>query len=136
MNLFFDALNDPKGFDNFIKGIKKVIVQLLKQLAIMTAISAIFALVTGKSFADVFKVVTGLGKPTEGFKLFAQGGIVNSPVAGIVGEAGPEAVIPLHRLPQLMQQSQGTQNGEFTLRGQDLILALERSGNFRSRITG
>jgi len=42
----------------------------------------------------------------------------------------------LDRLPQLMQQSQGNQTGEFTLRGQDLILALERSGDFRSRITG
>jgi len=136
MNLFFDALNDPQGFDNFIKGIKKVIVQLLKQLAIMTAISAVFALVTGKSFADVFKSVTGLGKPSEGFKLFAQGGIVKSPVAGIVGEAGPEAVIPLNRLPQILGTSRGTTKGEFTLRGQDLILALERAGDFRARVTG
>ena len=55
---------------------------------------------------------------------------------GLVGEAGAEAIIPLNRLPQLMQQSQGTQTGEFTLRGQDLILALERSGDFRARITG
>jgi TP901 family phage tail tape measure protein len=136
MNLFFDALNNPEGFDNFLKGIKKVIVQLLKQLAIMTAISAIFALVTGKSFADVFKSVSGLGKPSEGFKLFAQGGIVTSPVAGIVGEAGPEAVIPLNRLPQMLGATSGSTRGEFTLRGQDLILALERAGDFRARITG
>ena len=31
MNLMFDALSDPEGFDTFVKGIKKVIVQLLKQ---------------------------------------------------------------------------------------------------------
>lgn len=136
MNLFFDALSNPEGFDNFLKGIKKVIVQLLKQLAIMTAISAIFALVTGKSFADVFKSVSGLGKPSEGFKLFAQGGIVTSPVAGIVGEAGPEAVIPLNRLPQMLGATSGNARGEFTLRGQDLILALERAGDFRTRVTG
>ena len=36
----------------------------------------------------------------------------------------------------LMQASQGKQNGQFTLRGQDLILALERAGDFRARITG
>ena len=71
-------------------------------------------------------------KPKE----FAKGGIVTSPMMGIVGEAGDEAIIPLHRLPQLMQQSQGKQTGEFTLRGQDLILALERAGDFRARVTG
>jgi hypothetical protein len=137
MNLMFDALSDPEGFDNFVKGIKKVIVQLLKQLAIMTAISAIFALVTGKSFVDVFKSVSGLGKPTEGFSLFANGGIVTKPTMGIVGEAGQsEAIIPLNRLPQLMGTMGSNQRGEFTLRGQDLILALERAGDFRTRVTG
>lgn len=137
MNLMFDALSDPEGFDNFVKGIKKVIVQLLKQLAIMTAISAIFALVTGKSFVDVFKTVSGLGKPTEGFSMFANGGIVTKPTMGIVGEAGQsEAIIPLNRLPQLMGTMGSNQRGEFTLRGQDLILALERAGDFRARITG
>ena len=137
MNLMFDALSDPEGFDNFVKGIKKVIVQLLKQLAIMTAISAIFALITGKSFVDVFKSVSGLGKPTEGFSMFANGGIVTKPTMGIVGEAGQsEAIIPLNRLPQIMGSMGGNQRGEFTLRGQDLILALERAGDFRARITG
>ena len=136
MNLFFDALSNPEGFDNFLKGIKKVIIQLLKQLAIMTAISAIFALVTGKSFADVFKSVSGLGTPSEGFTMFANGGIVTSPVAGIVGEAGAEAVIPLNRLPQILGNTSAGGKGEFTLRGQDLILALERASDFRARITG
>ena len=137
LNLVFDALSDPTGFDSFVKSIKKVIVQLLKQLAIMTAISAIFSLVTGKGFADVFKAVTGLGRPTEGFKLFAEGGIVTKPTMGIIGEAGQsEAVIPLNRLPQMMGSIGGNQRGEFTLRGQDLILALERAGDFRTRVTG
>ena len=136
MNLFFDALSNPEGFDNFLKGIKKVIIQLLKQLAIMTAISAIFALVTGKSFADVFKSVSGLGTPSEGFTMFADGGIVTSPVAGIVGEAGAEAVIPLNRLPQILGNTSAGGKGEFTLSGQDLILALERASDFRARITG
>ena len=136
MNLFFDALSNPEGFSSFVKGIKQVIVQLLKQLAIMTAISAIFALVTGKSFVDVFKSVSGLGKPSEGFKMFANGGIVTSPVAGIVGEAGAEAVIPLNRLPQILGNTSASNKGEFTLRGQDLILAMERAGDFRARITG
>ena len=102
----------------------------------MTAISAIFALVTGKSFADVFKSVSGLGTPSEGFTMFANGGIVTSPVPGIVGEAGAEAVIPLNRLPQILGNTSAGGKGEFTLRGQDLILALERASDFRARITG
>ena len=137
MNLMFDALSNPEGFSSFIKGIKQVIVQLLKQLAIMTAISAIFALVTGKNFGDIFKSITGLGKPTEGFSLFANGGIVTKPVMGMIGEAGQsEAIIPLNRLPQMVGAIGGNQKGEFILKGQDLILALERAGDFRSRVTG
>ena len=137
MNIMFDAFKQPDAFASFVKGIKTVIVQLLKQLAIMTAISAIFALVTGKSFVDVFKSVSGLGKPTEGFSMFANGGIVTKPTMGIVGEAGQsEAIIPLNRLPQLMGTMGSNQRGEFTLRGQDLILALERAGDFRTRVTG
>jgi hypothetical protein len=41
------------------------------------------------------------GSPAAGFKgvpKFAQGGIVNRATLGIIGEAGPEAVIPLSRL--------------------------------------
>ena len=54
-----------------------------------------------------------------------------------IGEAGQsEAVIPLNRLPQMIGSLGGNQKGEFTLRGQDLILALERAGDFRARITG
>ena len=137
MNLMFEALSNPEGFSSFIKGIKQVIIQLLKQLAIMAAIAAIFALVTGKSFVDVFKSVSGLGKPSEGFKMFADGGIVTSPTIGMVGEAGSEAIIPLSKLPQMMgAMGGGNSNGQFTLRGQDLILALERAGNFKARITG
>ena len=33
--------------------------------------------------------------------MFAEGGIVNSPTIGMIGEAGPEAVIPLSKLGQL-----------------------------------
>lgn len=77
-----------------------------------------------------------VGGAFAGLTAFADGGIVTRPVMGLVGEAGAEAIIPLNKLPQLMQASQGTQKGQFTLRGQDLVLALERAGDFRTRITG
>lgn len=51
----------------------------------------------GKSIGGT---VSGAGSAIGGFigsipKLFAEGGIVTSPTLGIIGEAGPEAVIPL-----------------------------------------
>ena len=36
--------------------------------------------------------------PGKGLAMFADGGIVTSPMMGVVGEAGPEAIIPLDRL--------------------------------------
>lgn len=39
---------------------------------------------------------------------FALGGIVRRPTAALIGEAGPEAVIPLARLEKIMAQSSGT----------------------------
>jgi hypothetical protein len=44
-----------------------------------------------------------------GFAAFAEGGIVTSPVMGLVGEAGPEAILPLSKLDKLMG------GGEFTV---------------------
>lgn len=38
-------------------------------------------------------------------KAFAAGGVVTRPMQGLVGEAGPEAIIPLHRLPQIIRES-------------------------------
>ncbi len=51
---------------------------------------------------------TGGGKGHGGFTEFGDGGIVQTPTQAIVGEAGPEVVIPLtkpSRAAQLMQQS-------------------------------
>jgi len=64
---------------------------------------------------------------------FAKGGIVTGPTIGLVGEAGAEAIIPLNKLDSMMG---GGTKGEFVLRGQDLVLALERADDFRTRITG
>ena len=39
--------------------------------------------------------------------VFAEGGIVNSPMLGLVGEAGPEAIIPLDRMGRFRGQGAG-----------------------------
>ena len=115
----------------------------------MIAIAGVMSLVSGgtMSFGKAMKQLLGIGGGggsgggsgglLSGIGFFANGGIVTKPTMGIIGEAGQsEAVIPLNRLPQMMGSIGGNQNGEFTLRGQDLILALERAGDFRTRVTG
>lgn len=39
--------------------------------------------------------------------LFAEGGVVTGPTFGVVGEAGPEAIIPLDRLESIITSQQG-----------------------------
>lgn len=67
---------------------------------------------------------------------FANGGVVNKPTFSMIGEAGPEAVMPLSKLNSMMSStfnagamSSNSSNGsgQFVLRGQDLLLAVNRS---------
>jgi hypothetical protein len=66
----------------------------------------------------------------------AKGGITNGPSLGLIGEAGPEAIMPLSKLSSFLNtsfnagamSSGATSNGgQFVLRGQDLLLAVNRS---------
>ena len=81
----------------------------------------------GMGFFDSFKKILGL----------AEGGIVNKPTLAMVGEGNQsEAVMPLSKLGSMMQNTfdagamsgtGGGGGGQFTLRGSDLVLALNRS---------
>ena len=60
---------------------------------------------------------------------FANGGIVSGPTMGLVGEYpgaqnNPEVIAPLDKLKDLLG---GEGSGQFVLRGQDLVLAMQRS---------
>jgi|LakMenE18May11ns_1017448.scaffolds.fasta_scaffold9918145_2 hypothetical protein len=66
----------------------------------------------------------------------AKGGITNGPSLGLIGEAGPEAIMPLSKLSSFlntsfnagaMSGSSAGSGGQFVLRGQDLLLAVNRS---------
>jgi hypothetical protein len=65
-------------------------------------------------------------------KKFANGGIISGPTMGLMGEYpgaqnNPEVVAPLDKLKSLIGSGGG--NGQFILRGQDLVLALQRSNS-------
>ena len=66
----------------------------------------------------------------------AVGGITNGPSLGLIGEAGPEAIMPLSKLSSFLNTSfnagamsgnSAGSGGQFVLRGQDLLLAVNRS---------
>ena len=73
---------------------------------------------------------------------FAKGGIVSGPTMGLMGEymgakSNPEVIAPLSRLQSMLDNGGGNDmnlSGEFVVRGQDLILALQRAEKTRNRI--
>jgi len=93
------------AFENMAKGI---IAQLLK-LAAYQAIIGAFGGAQGGGFGQTFAGAVGMNAKGNAFSKgnvvpFANGGIVNSPTlfpmkngAGLMGEAGPEAIMPLSR---------------------------------------
>lgn len=109
------------------------------------AIAAGIALVAlGSMFAAGAKKISsgggrgGRGGPTK----FANGGIVSTPTMGLMGEypgarSNPEVIAPLDKLKNMIgdRGSSSVQvAGEFVLKGQDLIVALQRANNNRNRI--
>lgn len=91
---------------------------LLAPFAIPIGIAAIAA-------GAAIKNSISKNKPTA----FANGGIVSGPTMGLIGEypgaaSNPEVVAPLDKLKDMIGGSGG---GEFVIRGQDLVLAMNRS---------
>jgi hypothetical protein len=72
----------------------------------------------------------------------AKGGIVSTPTMGLMGEypgarSNPEVIAPLDRLKSMIGETGSSKvqvGGQFTLRGQDLVVALQRANRNRDRI--
>jgi hypothetical protein len=116
-------------FRNIAMSIAAAIIQATIFEAILTAfpeLKAIFAA------SGALQSAFGYSGPR------AAGGITNGPSMALIGEAGPEAVIPLSKLSGMLNttfnagaMSSGGMgsNGQFILRGNDLVLALQRSNS-------
>ena len=122
------------AFNDLLKQLIKV---TLSAAVAVTLISILFPgkLATaggiGKLFGGLFSQGMGLGK-----NLFAEptanGGVFSGPSYRLVGEypgakTNPEVVAPLDKLKSMMGSGSGS--GEFVLRGNDLILAIQRSNS-------
>lgn len=126
---------------NVFEAINQSLKAMVAQFAIAIAKSLILAAVInsipgagvasglGKGFGSIF---AGLFKGN----LFAEGGIVTRPTAGIFGEAGPEAVMPLDKLNSMIGNIGGGMRVQFEplrVRGNDLVASNYRTTQIQGR---
>lgn len=144
---FFTTLIDGSGnaFESFGRALSGIIKKLIVTTAVALGLAAVFSLIGlpvigagGKGltgFKDIFKFFRGQsGLP------FANGGIVTGPTNALIGERGPEAVIPLDRFSALASSMGGGGGNSFQLipvwRGSDLFMAVEKSKQVAFRNNG
>ena len=123
-------------FKNMVLQLAQMVVQALIFKAIMTALGmGGVAGGVGDAGGGLF---SGLAK-LFGYTPMADGGIVSKPTFAMVGEGGEsEAIMPLSKLDSFFGKAftaganSGNgmaSNGQFILKGNDLVLALQRSNS-------
>ena len=141
---FAQALQSSDGFfKTFVEGSKRAMSALLAQLA---ATAALNALLGGGKFGQAlgFKSIGGFGGIGKLFKgLFkkgistnAEGGLIQQPHFGLIGEAGPEVVMPLNQFLNRENNATGAVEVFGTISGQDILLSSDRARNNRTRTRG
>jgi hypothetical protein len=114
-------------FLNIAKSIASAIIQATIFEAILTAFPELKA---------IFRASGALQSAFGYSGARATGGVTNGPSMALVGEAGPEAIIPLSKLSGMlnttfnagaMSGGGSAGGGSFVLRGQDLLVAINRT---------
>ena len=132
----WDAMDSGKSVGD---ALTQIFSNLVKQIAAAVIQAAIFeAILT--SFPELKAVFAASSALSSGFGYSgkrAEGGITNGPSIGMIGEAGPEAIIPLSKLGSFLNTSfnagamssgnSSSNGGQFVLRGQDLLVAINRT---------
>ena len=140
------AFQAIKQGENVFKSLSDSVLQFSEDLAFAIIRAQIFAAISsaitigsggtagaaagGGGFFDILMGLLGMGQK------HAAGGIVMSPQIGMIGEAGAEAIMPLSKLSGMLNTtfSAGAMSGggnagggSFVLRGQDLLVAINRT---------
>jgi len=124
--------NLGQGEDAF-KRLGEQLKALIIRLAVAAGLAMVISAALGKptNFGKIFSALSGFGSIP-----MAKGGIVSGPTTALIGEypgarSNPEVVAPLSKLKSMIDG--GTTQGEFVLRGQDLVVALQRAERNRNR---
>jgi hypothetical protein len=135
--------NPLQAIGDMFAGIAKQIAAAVIQALIFQALLEAFPALKG-AFAAMGAASSGKG--IGGLLGLASGGIATGPTLAMIGEGSEsEAVLPLSKLGNMMQGSFNAgsmnsnsmgQNGQFVLRGQDLVLAMQRSNSSLNIIRG
>ena len=119
------------AFQTSFNAIKTVVMSIYN--AIQSVISAArTAINTVSTVVDKAKSIPGSGIVSSaigaisGILPFAEGGIVTGPTVGLVGEAGPEAIIPLDKMGSMGGTTNITINMPAGTDGDEVIRALQR----------
>jgi hypothetical protein len=130
------------SIDGFLGMIANALIQIGTHLVMISKLFlAVDALFKSKGALAFLSIPIGLAAIAAGValksslskkqnvKAFASGGIVSGPTMGLIGEypgakSNPEVVAPLDKLKDMLGSNGG---GQFILKGQDLVLAMNRS---------
>lgn len=121
-------------FNTFAAGNNDAQKMLNLLLGIISAVSGIVKGNPSGMITGIAGMVSGVGG-----LFMADGGVVTRPTYGVVGEAGPEAVIPLDRLkaltPRIQSPVDGTLGGkvEFKIKDSELVGILARHARIADR---
>ena len=123
----FNALaNGQNVLDSLIQGVKRLIVQL----ALAAAQAAILSALSGGT--------TTFGKSFLKLLGFANGGIAFGPTPALVGEAGPEAMLRLTDIPNLLRGGgmASNQRVDGFIRGNSIYISNKRGSSSYARLFG
>ncbi len=121
-----------KALGDYVAHLAEQFAAAVIQATIFKGLMALLNTATGGGGGFFGSVFSGVSKLLG----FAEGGIVSQPTIAMVGEGGQsEAIMPLNKLGNMMNSTfnagamsgAGGGNGQFVLKGNDLVLALQRS---------
>lgn len=137
--VMFDAMskgeNPLQALGNYVADLAKKFAAAVIQATIFKGIMSLLNVATGGGSGFFGGLLGGVGKLLG----MAEGGVVSRPTLAMVGEGGQsEAVMPLNKLSNMMNSTfnagamsgvggGGSGSGQFVLKGNDLVLALQRS---------
>ena len=102
-----------EGFHKIIEGVLGFMLKPFQFLVDIVAgtLNAVIKGINAIPGVDIPLIELDLASSISGVIPFAEGGIVTGPTNALIGEAGPEAVIPLNKLPSMGLLDKLTQEG-------------------------